>query len=489
MGAKKRNIVIALMVTMFLAAIEGTVVTTAMPTIAKDLKGFELMSWVFSTYLLTEAISTPIYGKLSDMYGRKNVLSIGIVIFIIGSCLCGLSTNMHQLIAFRALQGLGAGSMVTITYTIVGDNFSLEENAKVQGWLGGVWGIASLIGPFLGGFFIDVLSWKLIFLINLPFAILAVILLHFNLKESFEKRKHSIDYLGALVLSISIIALLLGIMVGEKSGNLLAPSVLGLLAVMLVSLVLFYFIEKRAKEPIIPFEIFTKATISVNIITFLVCAVMIGVDVYIPIYIQNVLGLSATVSGISLAPMTITWLLSSVVLSKALFRFGERVVVGTSTLIIVLSCLLLPLLSTSSPLVLVIVSSSIMGFGLGGAFTTLRILVQAFAEYDKRGAATATNSLIKTLGQTIAVSVFGIVFNSHITGYFNGLGIKGVTPDDLYSGAGLVGKLPLDQVKNSLVSALHIVFIILIFIGIASVLLSLTLSKDLKGKETDESWE
>lgn len=488
MVAKKRNLVIALMVAMFLAAIEGTVVTTAMPTIARELKGFELMSWVFSAYLLTSAISTPIYGKLSDMYGRKNILSIGIVIFIVGSALCGLSANMYQLIAFRAFQGLGAGAMLTVTYTIVGDSFSIEENAKVQSWLGSVWGIASLIGPFLGGFLIDFLSWKWIFLINLPFGILAVILLQINLKDSFEKRKHSVDYPGAIVLSISIVSLLFGIMAGEKSSNLLAPSVLILLAVTLISLVLFCFIEKKAKEPIIPFEIFTKTTISVNIISLLVCAVMIGIDVYIPIYIQNILGLSATVSGLSLAPMSITWLLSSMVLVKAIPRFGERVVVGSSALIIVLSSLLLPLLNISSPLVLVIVCSSIMGIGLGGAFTTLTILVQASAEYDMRGAATATNSLIKTLGQTLAVSVFGTVFNSHITGYFNGLGVKGITPDDLNSGSALLGGLPVEHIKISQSSAIHFVFIILIIIGIASFLLSLTLSNNLKGKETDENW-
>ncbi|MBU3075822.1 MDR family MFS transporter [Clostridium estertheticum] len=480
MGAKKRNIVIALMVAMFLAAIEGTVVTTAMPTIAKDLKGFELMSWVFSMYLLTSAISTPIYGKLSDMYGRKNILSIGIVIFIIGSALCGLSANIYQLIAFRAFQGLGAGAMLTVTFTIVGDNFSIEENAKVQSWLGSAWGIASLIGPFIGGFLIDFLSWRWIFLINLPFGILAVILLQINLKESFEKRKRSIDYPGALLLSISIVALLFGIMAGQKSNNLLAPSVLGLLALTLISLVLFYFIEKRAKEPIVPFDIFTRTTISVNMISFLVCAVMIGIDVYIPLYLQSVLGLSATISGLSLAPMTITWLLSSIVLSKAIPRYGERIVVGTSALIIVLSSLFLPILNISSPLVLVIICTSLMGIGIGGAFTTLAILVQASAEYDMRGAATATNSLIKTLGQTLAVSILGVVFNSHITGYFNALGVKGIKPDDLYSGAALAGGLPMEHIKISLNSALHFVFIILIFIGIACFLLSFTLSNNLK---------
>ena len=454
MDPKKRKIVIALMVAMFLAAVEGTVVTTAIPTIAKELKGLELISWIFSLYLLTSAISTPIYGKLSDLYGRKNILSVGIVIFIIGSSLCGLSANMYQLIAFRAVQGLGAGAIFTVTYTIVGDVFSLAERAKVQGWLSSVWGIASLAGPFVGGFLIDFFSWKWIFLINVPFGILSVILLQSSLQESFERKKHRIDYPGTLVLSAGIVALLYGVMAGERSGSWLSLPVLALLALTPVLLVLFYFIEKRAQEPVVPFGIFTRTNIFANMISFLVCAVLIGIDVYIPIYIQSVLGLSATVSGLSLAPMSITWLVSSVLLSKAIPRYGERVVVAASSLILVLSGLLLPALNGNASLAVVIVYSTIAGIGFGGAFTTLTIVVQASVEYNKRGAATASNSLIRTLGQTVAISIFGTVFNSHM-------------------------KISLDW-------ALHTIFVILIFINAACFLLSFTLSGGLKEKGGNE---
>ena len=204
MKSKNRGIVIALMVSMFLAAVEGTVVTTAIPTIVKDLNGFELISWVFSAYLLTSAISTPIYGKLSDLYGRKNILSIGIIIFLVGSCLCGLSQSMYQLIAFRAVQGLGAGAIFTVTYTIVGDIFTAEESTKIQGGISTVWGIASLVGPFLGGFLIENLSWNWIFFINLPFGIISIILLQKNLIETFDRKKHKIDYVGTLLFSSAI---------------------------------------------------------------------------------------------------------------------------------------------------------------------------------------------------------------------------------------------------------------------------------------------
>jgi Arabinose efflux permease len=184
-GSRKKNILMALTVAMFLAAVEGTVVTTAIPTISRDLQGFQIISLVFSVYLLASAISTPIYGKLSDLYGRKNMLSIGIIMFLIGSCLCGLSQNMYMLIGFRVIQGLGAGSIFTLTYTIIGDVFTIEERPKVQGIIGTVWGVASLTGPFLGGILIDTLSWHWIFFINMPFGILSVILIQKNIKRKF----------------------------------------------------------------------------------------------------------------------------------------------------------------------------------------------------------------------------------------------------------------------------------------------------------------
>lgn len=205
MDSRKINIMIALLVAMFLGAIEGTVVTTAIPTIVKELQGFEIISSVFSVYLLTSAISTPIYGKLSDLYGRKNILSIGIIIFLIGSFLCGLSQNMYMLIICRAIQGIGAGAIFTVTYTIIGDVFTIEERPKIQGIISAVWGIASLAGPFIGGILIDILSWHWIFFINIPFGIVSVILIQRNLNESFEKKKHKIDYAGIITLSAAML--------------------------------------------------------------------------------------------------------------------------------------------------------------------------------------------------------------------------------------------------------------------------------------------
>ena len=480
MDLRKRNIVIAIMVAMFLGAVEGTVVTTAIPTIVKELNGFEFISWVFSIYLLTSAISTPIYGKLSDLYGRKNILSIGIVIFLIGSCLCGLSTSMYQLIAFRAVQGLGAGAIFTVTYTIIGDVFSLEERAKVQGWVSTTWGIASLIGPFFGGFLIDCLSWHWIFFINVPFGIISIILLQRNLNENFEKKKHKIDYVGTLMLSGAIMSFLYGVLSGGRSNSWYTPSILISLVLTGIFLVVFYIVEKKAEEPIIPFEIFTKTNIIINVISFLASAVLIGADVYMPIYMQNVLGFGATISGLSMAPMSVAWLMSSVMLGKAIPKYGERVVITLSTCILLLSCILLPTLNVDSPLILVIIYAFIMGCGFGGGFTTLTIVVQSSVDYSKRGAATASNSLVRTLGQTIGVSIFGSIFNLNIVKYFNNLGIKGIEPNNLYSAASSASRISIEQIKSSVNSGLHVIFVAFILITAACLVLSFTLSSGLK---------
>jgi EmrB/QacA subfamily drug resistance transporter len=487
MDYRKRYVVIGLMVAMFLGAVEGTVVTTAIPTIVKELNGFELISWIFSAYLLTTALSTPIYGKLSDLYGRKTMLSIGIIIFLIGSSFCGLAQNMYQLVGFRALQGLGTGAIFTITYTIVGDIFTLTERAKVQGWLGTVWGVASLAGPFLGGFLIDVLSWHWIFFINIPFGVISILLLQKNLIEDFEKKKHKIDYAGTAILSMAILTLLYGILLGEKSSRLLSPPTIIALIASAILLTAFYFIEKKAMEPIIPFEIFKRASTLANIISFLVCAILIGENVYMPIYIQNVLGFSATISGLALAPMTINWTISSIIVGKAIPKYGERMVVGMSILFLFVSSILLATLRINSSLILVIVYTSIMGLGFGACLTTVTIIVQDSIDYSKRGAATATNSLLRTLGQTIGISIFGSIFNLTIIQYFNKLGVIGIDPNNLYALTGQNAQLSIQNIKLSITSGLHGVFINLILIGIICLAFSFRLSNGLK--ESAESYQ
>ena len=477
MDYRKRNILIALMVAMFLGAVEGTVVTTAIPTIVKDLQGFEIISLVFSVYLLTSAISTPIYGKLSDLYGRKNILSIGIIIFLVGSCLCGLSQSMYMLIGARAIQGVGAGAIFTVTYTIVGDVFTIEERPKAQGIIGTVWGIASLAGPFLGGILIDMLSWHWIFFINLPFGILSVILLQRNLDETFEKKKHNIDFAGIITLSAAMI-IFLNIFISAENISFNRNIFIVISVVITIILLLaFYKIERKAKEPIIPFDIFTNTSTIVNLVSFLASAVLIGADVYLTIYIQNVLGFNAKVSGLAMAPMSASWLIASVILGKCIGKYGEKVVIIISNVILLISTILLPTLGINSSLLLVLIYVFVMGFGFGGAFTTLTIIVQESVEYNKRGAAMATNSLLRTLGQTIGVSVFGSIFNLYIIKYFIKLGINGVDPSNLYKSSTYNTAVTNEQIKLSLNNSLHVLFIILIIISSISFILSIVMPK------------
>ncbi|MGB8450791.1 MAG: MDR family MFS transporter [Anaerocolumna sp.] len=482
MDSRKRNIVIALMVAMFLGAVEGTVITTAIPTIVKDLQGFEFISLVFSVYLLTSAISTPIYGKLSDLYGRKNVLSIAIIIFLFGSFMCGLSQSMYMLIGFRAIQGIGAGAIFTVTYTIVGDVFTLEERPKVQGSLGTVWGIASLAGPFVGGILIDTLSWHWIFFINIPFGILSIILIQKNLKETFQKIKHKIDFAGIITLSIAMIVFLNIFLSSETISSNQTIFIVISIVITVLFLIAFYKIERKVKEPIIPFDIFTKTSTIINSISFLVSAILIGSDVYLPIYIQNILGFSAKISGLALAPMSVAWLMASVILGKCIVKYGGKSVIMISIVILLIGTILLPTLGINSPLVLVLIYVFIMGFGFGGAFTTLTIIVQESVDYGKRGAATAANSLLRTLGQTIGVSVFGSIFNFYIVKYFINIGIPGVDPGNLYKSSSHAVAVTSEQVKFSLNSSLHVLFLILITISALSLILSLVIPK-IAGKE------
>ena len=480
MDSRKKNILIALMVAMFLGAVEGTVVTTAIPTIAKALNGFEIISWVFSLYLLTSAISTPIFGKLADLYGRKNMLSLGILIFILGSFLCGFSETMLELIFFRAIQGIGAGAIFTITYTIVGDIFSVSEMAKVQGWLGTVWGVASLAGPLVGGILIEYFSWKWIFFINIPFGILCIILLQRNLNENLEKKEISIDFIGIMVLSSAIITILIGSLVSGKDSNGYFISFIKYIIVTIVLLIVFYFVEKKSKEPVIHFDIFSKSGTIVNLISFFASAILIAINVYMPIYFQNILGLNPTISGLVLAPMSISWLLSSVILAKAIPKYGERIIMEISTLILLISSIFLYTMGIKTNINLAMLYTFIMGFGFGSSFTILTILVQVSVDFKKRGTATAVNSLIRTLGQTIGIGIFGSLFNLYIVRYFYSIGIKGVLPDSLYSKSGINSAFTIGQIKGSLNASLHIIFMILIIVSIICFCLSLTVSNDLK---------
>lgn len=473
------------MLAMFLAAVEGTIVTMATPTIAKQLQGFELISLVFSVYLLTSAISTPIYGKLADLYGRKNILSIGIIIFLTGSLLCGLSQNMLMLIAFRAIQGLGAGAILTVSYTIIGDTFSLDERSKIQGALGTMWGLASLAGPFLGGFLIDILSWHWIFFINIPFGLLSIVLLQGSIKETFEKKKHSIDYAGIVTLSLAVIVLL-SIFLFNQNSSVNRYLYIAISAVVTAMLLLaFYKIERKSKEPMMPFDIFTKSSIIVNLISFLVFGVLMGVNVYLAIYMQNIQGYRPTSAGLAMLPMQVSWLIVSFVIGQLLARYGGKPVMLVSNALLMVSTLLLSTLGVATSILLVLIYVFLLGIAFGGASTASTIMIQDSADYSKRGSAVAANTLLRTLGQTIGISIFGNIFNSNITSFFTKQGIAGINPSNLYQSSVSDTAISAEQIALSLNSSIHVLFIAFVIISCLSFALSVMMPgpKELKKAE------
>src|SRR6266496_5677142 len=318
-------ITIALMLGMALAALDTTIVGTAMPSIVGKLGGITLYSWVFSIYLLTSTTTVPIYGKLADLYGRKPLFLFGTALFLIGSAASGAAQSMEQLILFRAIQGSGAGAVLPIVLTIIGDIFALEERAKVQGLFSGVWGLSSIVGPALGGVIVDHFSWRWVFYINIPFGLLSAFLLIVFLKENVERKKHSIDYLGSLLLTVGIVALLFALLQGGVTWAWISLPSLGLFTLAIVLLVLFLLQEARAPEPILPLTLFTNRIITISSIGGgILGVVLFGITSYVPLFVQGVRGGTATSAGVTLGPLLVAWPIAATLSGRIVIRYGYR---------------------------------------------------------------------------------------------------------------------------------------------------------------------
>lgn len=465
MTKEKKLTVTALILITFLAAFEGTVVSTAMPTIARDLNGYNYISWIFSAYLLTSAVSTPIYGKLSDLFGRKKIITIGILIFLIGTTLSGLSKNMIELIVFRLIQGIGAGAILTLTYAIVGDLFDRSQKAKIQGFLSTVWGIASVLGPFVGGLILSKLSWNWIFFVNIPFGIMGIYMINRYFHENIIRRKVKIDYMGSLFLTSSIVLLLLACL------EIKDLEVLFILIILsLISITLFVIIESKADEPIMPKGIFTKTTVMINIVCFIVSTILISIQSYMPIYTQNILGYSPLLSGLFLAPMSIAWFSTAFILSKFLPKYGEKKILTISTSILIIATGIISLLKVNGNIFVLILSMFIIGFGFGGILNTSIIVVQEEVNPKYIGVSTSTITLIRTLGQTIGVAIFGTIMNIGIMNHFKKIGLNKITPDDLNLKNNIF-HLGILEIKNGFFSGVHDIFLVLFIVSIISILI------------------
>lgn len=416
----KRPLVLAsIMLAMFMGAIEGTIVSTAMPAIVGELGGFSLYSWVFSAYLLMMTVTVLIYGKLSDLFGRKPVMVFGIILFLIGSLLAGLATSMKQLIAYRFIQGFGAGAVMPIATTIVGDIYSKEERAKVQGYLSSVWGISAIMGPAIGGFFVEYVSWKWVFWVNIPIGLLAMIGIILFLHENIEKKKPDIDYKGAVLLTIALSALMIVLVQSGVKWAWLSFRTIGLLVLFAVALIFFIFQEKRASEPMMPFNIWKIPTILIaNIVSFTTGLMLIGISSFLPAFVQGVMEKNATIAGFTLTAMSIGWPLASSQAGKLLLKMGARKTSLIGAVSLMLGTLLFVLMTPSSGPMWAATASFFVGIGMGLSWTSFIVSIQSAVTWKQRGIATAANMFMRNLGNTVGAALLGGILNNQIMSYF-----------------------------------------------------------------------
>jgi EmrB/QacA subfamily drug resistance transporter len=457
----RRLVTLALFVATFLVSLDVAVISTAMPTVIGQIGGISLYAWVFSAYLLTSTVTVPIYGKLADLYGRKPVFLVATSIFLVASMLCGQSQTMEQLIAFRLLQGIGAGGMLPITQTVLGDLYSLEERARITGLFSTVWGVSGLLGPAIGGFLTEHASWRWAFYVNTPLCILSIVLIGRFLHERIEHKRHSIDFLGALVLSGAVIALLVA----------MQTQIIWLYVLVLVLVPLFVWQERRAPEPLVPLYLFQRRVIGFSTLgSICVGCLLFGQSTFVPPFVQGVLGASPTVAGFVMAGSSIGWPTASWIGGRLVLLWGFRAVCLLGTSILVVGYLLLWRMPADASLWYPTMTQFVTGAGFGFCSLVFLLAAQNAVGWDQRGVVTGANQFARSMGGTVGVSIAGAIF---ATGVAAAAG-AGVDPNNLLSPtvrAGLSGDA-LQQLEAALVSALHSVYALFIGVAVAAVVVA-----------------
>ncbi len=471
-GRQRQIVTAALVLGMFLAALEATAVGTAMPTVVGELGGVSRYSWVFSAYLLTSTTTVPLYGKLADLYGRLRIYIAAAFLFLLGSALSGAARTLDELILFRAIQGLGAGGVMPIAITLIGDIFTLEERGRMQGLFASVWGVSSLLGPALGGFITDLLSWRWVFYLNVPFGIASSVLLLVFLKEEQRQREHRLDLLGTVTLTLAVTLLILGLLEGSTSWGWSDARTFGCFAGAAVMLLLFFWQERRAPEPMLPLDLFRTPLIAVGSAGATVVGMLLfAASAFVPMYAQGVLGGTAVDAGLTLAPVSIGWPIASTIAGRMLLRIGYRPLVITGGGVALLGSAILALVGEESTRVHLMLSMLVLGLGLGLMATPYLVAIQNAVPWNRRGVATSSQQFFRTIGGTVAIAGLGAVLNARLAAQL-GANANANAALDLETRR-LLSPGELDQLVTALASSLRTVYLVFLFISAAGLVITL----------------
>ncbi|HEX4403061.1 MAG TPA: MFS transporter [Galbitalea sp.] len=398
-----------------LVAIDGTIIATAVPSIVGNIGGAAAFPWLFSVYLLVQAVTVPVYSKLADTIGRKPVLLIGIGLFLLGSILCGAAWSMPSLIAFRVVQGLGAGAVAPMSITIAGDIYTVQERAKAQGYIASVWGIASVVGPTLGGVFSQYVSWRWIFYVNVPLAFIAAIMIIRALHENITKMKHRVDYLGASLITVSLSLIILAVLEGGVAWAWDAPISIAAFVLGGLMLLAFVFVETRAAEPVLPLWVFRRRVlVSSAFVNLGVGGVTIGLSAYVPTFLQGALHVTPLVAGLTLAALTVGWPLSAAMSGRFYLRIGFRNTVLIGLAFAIAGSATLALTATAPSIAVVAVACFVIGLGLGLIAVPSLVAAQSSVEWNQRGVVTGAQIFSRSVGSAVGVAIFGAIANGII---------------------------------------------------------------------------